>query len=217
MCVRRKSRPLHVPVHAKLTRHQRGGESRGRPANASSTTMFKVDSHNSGHHDLVSAFIQGNASHYAKLLTEMMDLLHSDGNWVLAKTLEGRLLVWCTIRRVASVYLVVSTDVLEGKIQEVGAAVVGRRGIDDLLMGMARCDTVDPLLVDLFVVRGPQAWSLSSMTSTRTNLSMIMGTIRGGGWMPIYPPGSYTASPSPNAWAIWTSPSASCQSTSNTP
>jgi hypothetical protein len=64
----------------------------------------KVNSHLGGYHDLVPACIKGNASHYAKLLTEMMDLLQSDGNWELAKTLEGPLMVYHTIRRVALVY-----------------------------------------------------------------------------------------------------------------
>jgi hypothetical protein len=120
---------------------------------AGGTTTSKVDSHLGGYYDLVSAYIKGNASHYVKLLTEMTDLLHSDGNWELAKRLEGRLLVYRTIRRVASVYSVVGADVLEGKIQEVGVGEVGRRGIEDLLMGMARRDAGDLLLVDPFFAR----------------------------------------------------------------
>ena len=137
-----------------------GGERWGRPADASSTS--KVDSHLGGYHDLVSAYINGNAKHYARLLTEMSDLLHSDGNWELAKRLEGRLLVYRTIRRVASVYSVVGADVLEGKMQEVGAGEVGRRGIEDLLMGMAGRDAGDPLLADPFVARADQSTGMIS-------------------------------------------------------
>ena len=140
------------------------GERWGRPADASpsTTTTSKVDSHLGGYHDLVSAYIKGNASHYARLLTEMTDLLHSDGNWELAKRLEGRLLVYRTIRRVASVYSVVGMDVLEGKMQEVGAGEVGMRGIEDLLMGMAGHDAGDPLLADPFVARADQSTGMVS-------------------------------------------------------
>ena len=53
--------------------------------------------------------------------------------------------------------MVVGGEVLEGKIQEVGSCEVGRHGIKDLLMGIVRCDAVDPLLVDPFVAMGPQA------------------------------------------------------------
>ncbi len=52
----------------------------GRPAIVSSTRTSKVDSHLGGYHDLVSMYIKGNTSHYSKLLTKMMDLLHLDGN-----------------------------------------------------------------------------------------------------------------------------------------
>ena len=141
----------------------RGGERWGRPADASpSTTTASKDSHLGGYHDLVSAYIKGNANHYARLLTEMTDLLHSDGNWELAKRLEGRLLVYRTIRRVASVYSVVGADVLEGKMQEVGAGEVGMRGIEDLLMGMAGHDAGDPLLADPFVARADQSTGMVS-------------------------------------------------------
>jgi hypothetical protein len=135
---------------------------------------------------------------------EMRDLLNLDGNEELTKWLEGQLLVYCTILGVALVYLVIGADVLEGKIQEAGMGEVGRCGMEDLLMGMARRNALDPLLVDPFIVRGPQAWSSSSMMSTRTSLMTIMVTTRGGGLMPICLPGSDPASPLPNVRTIWT-------------
>jgi len=138
-----------------------GGE-RGASSEGSSRT--KNYSHLGSYHDLISTYISGNAHHTAKLLTEMTDLLHVDGNWGLAKRLEGRL-AYRAVRKVASVYSVVGVDVLEGKMQEevcsdlgsgstgVGGEIVGKRGVEDLLMGMAACDAKDALLADPFVAR----------------------------------------------------------------
>jgi hypothetical protein len=160
---RRRTRGANPDHRASPSLSGGGGERWGRPADASpSTTTASKDSHLGGYHDLVSAYIKGNANHYARLLTEMTDLLHSDGNWELAKRLEGRLLVYRTIRRVASVYSVVGADVLEGKMQEVGAGEVGMRGIEDLLMGMAGHDAGDPLLADPFVARADQSTGMVS-------------------------------------------------------
>ena len=160
---RRRTRGANPDHRASPSLSGGGGERWGRPADASpSTTTASKDSHLGGYHDLVSAYIKGNANHYARLLTEMTDLLHSDGNWELAKRLEGRLLVYRTIRRVASVYSVVGADVLVGKMQEVGAGEVGMRGIEDLLMGMAGHDAGDPLLADPFVARADQSTGMVS-------------------------------------------------------
>ncbi|KAL3792711.1 hypothetical protein ACHAW5_005816 [Stephanodiscus triporus] len=136
-----------------------GVERRG-PTDASSTS--RENSHLGSYHDLVSAYVRGNADHYAKLLSEMTGLLRSDGNWGLAKRLEGRLRVYRTIRKVASVYSVVGVDVLEVKMQEAGASEVDRHGIEDVLMGMLRCDAGDPLLVDPFVARMDQSTGMVS-------------------------------------------------------
>lgn len=136
------------------------GVERRRPPDASSTS--RENPHLGCYHDLVSAYVRGNADHYAKLLSEMTGLLRSDGNWGLAKRLEGRLRVYRTIRKVASVYSVVGADVLEGKMQEAGASEVDRRGIEDVLMGMVRCDAGDPLLVDPFVARMDQSTGMVS-------------------------------------------------------
>jgi len=106
------------------------------------------------YHELVSTYISGNAANYTKLLTEMMELLYTDGNWGLAKQLEGRLLAYRNIRKVASVYSVVGVDVLEKNMQEMGSSgEVGKHGIEDLLIGMAATDAKDPLLIDPFVAR----------------------------------------------------------------
>jgi hypothetical protein len=133
-----------------------GGERLG-SVHVPSTTFAKIDSHLGEYHDLVSAYIKGNANHYAKLLSGMSDLLRSDGNWELAKRLDSRLLVYRSIRRVASVYSVVGADVLEGKMREVCAREVEKRKVEDALMGMARCDAGDSLLADPFVARMDQS------------------------------------------------------------
>ena len=137
-----------------------GGESGlGGPSDGSKSKNYNLGSY----HDLVSTYISGNANHYAKLLLEMMDLLHSDGNWGLAKQLEGRLLAYRSIRKVASVYSVVGVDVLAKKIQEVGpTGEVGKHGIEDVLMGMAACDAKNPLIVDPFVAKIDQSTGMVS-------------------------------------------------------
>jgi hypothetical protein len=132
---------------------------------APSSTSAKVDPHLVKYHDLVSAYVRGNADHYAKLVTGMTDILHSDGNWELAKRLDSRLRVYRSIRNVASVYSVVGVDVLERKIREVGRACeVGRRKVEDVLMGMARCDAGVSLLVDPFVARMDQSTGMVTFT-----------------------------------------------------
>jgi hypothetical protein len=77
------------------------------------------------------------------------------------------------------VNFVVGADILERTIQEVGVNKVGRCGIKDLLMGMARRDDGYPLLMVPFIARSPQTWSPSSTTSKRTNLLRIIGTTMG--------------------------------------
>eukprot|EP00571_Detonula_confervacea_P006983 CAMPEP_0172322172 /NCGR_PEP_ID=MMETSP1058-20130122/45177_1 /TAXON_ID=83371 /ORGANISM="Detonula confervacea, Strain CCMP 353" /LENGTH=743 /DNA_ID=CAMNT_0013037833 /DNA_START=13 /DNA_END=2247 /DNA_ORIENTATION=- len=122
----------------------------------------KNHSHLGSYHDLVSTYISGNSSHYAKLLTEMMDLLHSDGNWGLAKQLEGRLLAYRSIRKVASVYSVVGVDILEKKMQDGSVGEFGKHGIEDVLMAMAATDAKDPLLANPFVARIDQSTGMVS-------------------------------------------------------
>jgi hypothetical protein len=115
----------------------------------------KICSHLGSYHDLVSSYISGNTSHYSKLLLEMTDLLHLDGNWELAKQLENRLVVYRSIRRLASVYSAIGLNALEVKMQHAGSVgeVLGNRSLEDLVMGMAACDAKDPLIVDPFFAR----------------------------------------------------------------
>lgn len=122
------------------------------------------NAHLGSYHELVSTYISGNASHYSKLLAEMTAFLHADGNWGLAKQLEGRLLAYRSIRKVASVYSVVGVDMLEKKMQEGESAIgeVGKRGLEDVLMGMAACDSKDALLADPFVARIDQSTGMVS-------------------------------------------------------
>lgn len=138
---------------------------------SASNNNGKAQSHLGSYHDLISTYISGNASHYAKLLIEMKDLLHGDGNWGLAKRLEGRLAAYRSIRKVASVYDVVSLDVLEKKMMVEGgdgngggtSGEIGRRGLEDLLMGMASCDAKEAaLLVDPFIARIDQSTGMVS-------------------------------------------------------
>ncbi|KAL9186023.1 hypothetical protein ACHAXT_005261 [Thalassiosira profunda] len=132
----------------------------GERASEGSSRSRIRDSHLGSYHDLVSTYISGNASHYAKLLAEMNELLHADGNWGLAKRLEGRI-AYRAVRQVASVYSVVGTDMLEAKLAEVcsnltdsgGGGEMGKRGVEDLLLGMAAGDAKDPLLADPFVAK----------------------------------------------------------------
>jgi hypothetical protein len=120
------------------------------------------DSHHLGsYNDLVSAYITGKINHFAKQMTEMTDLLHMDGNWDLVKRLESRLLVYRSIRKVASVYSVVGINVLEGSPDIARAGEVSKRGIEDILMGMTRCDE-NTLLVDPFVARLDQSTGMVS-------------------------------------------------------
>lgn len=123
----------------------------------------KNSSHLGSYHDLVSTYISGNIRHYAKLLSEMTNLLHVDGNWELAKQLESRLLIYRSIRKVGSVYSVLGLDALEAKMQHAASGVgevLGNRGLEDVLMGMAACDAKDPLVVDPFFARIDQSTSM---------------------------------------------------------
>lgn len=148
----RSSRRRMRPANSNASSSDAAGGERER--DGADDSKAKKYSNLGSYHDLVSTYISGNASHYAKLLTEMVDLLHSDGNWGLAKQLEGRLLAYRLIRKVASVYSVVGVNALEKKMQEAGSTgEVGKHGIEDLLMGMAACDAKDPLLVDPFIAR----------------------------------------------------------------
>ncbi len=108
------------------------------------------------YHELVSTYISGNANHCATLLTEMSELLRTDGNWGLAKRLEGRL-VYRAVRQKASVYSVTRMVALEESLQKVCSDLgltggeIGTRRSEDLLMGMMACDWEDPLVADPFV------------------------------------------------------------------
>lgn len=125
-------------------------------------TNSRGDNHHLvSYNDLVLAYISGKINHFAKLMTEMTDLLHVDGNWDLVKRLEGRLLVYRSIRKVASVYSVVGINVLEGSPDIARAGGVSKRGFEDVLMGMTRCDE-DTLLVDPFVARLDQSTGMVS-------------------------------------------------------
>jgi len=111
------------------------------------------------YHELVSTYISGNANHYATLLTEMTGLIRADGNWGLAKRLEGRL-VYRAVRQKASVYSVTRMGALEETLQHVCSSLgstaggeIGNRRIEDLLMGMTACDWEDPLVADPFVAK----------------------------------------------------------------
>lgn len=115
------------------------------------------------YHDLISTYISGNANHYATLLTEMAALLSADGNWGLAKRLEGRL-AYRAIRQVASVYSVVEVGVLEKKMQEVcsnlgmmAVGELGTRALEDVLMGMVANDWDDALVADPFIATVDQS------------------------------------------------------------
>ena len=159
----RSSRRRMRSANSNLSSDAAGGGERGGGGPSDGSSKSKNYSNLGSYHDLVSTYISGNANHYAKLLLEMMDLLHSDGNWGLAKQLEGRLLAYRSIRKVASVYSVVGVDVLEKKIQDAGpTGEVGKHGIEDVLMGMAACDAKDPLIVDPFVARIDQSTGMVS-------------------------------------------------------
>lgn len=138
-----------------------GGAGEGRKANSYSSQLGR-------YHELVSTYISGNASHYATLLTEMTALLRTDGNWGLAKRLEGRL-VYRAVRKKASVYSVTRMSDLEEALQNVSSSLgstsggeIGTRRIEDLLMGMAACDWEDPLVADPFVAKMDHSTSMVS-------------------------------------------------------
>ena len=119
------------------------------------------------YHDLVSTYISGNSSHYATLLAEMSTLLHEDGNWGLARRLEGRL-AYRAVRQVASVYSVVGIDSLEMKMQDLCSNLgstgdeMRARAVEDALMGMSACDWDDPLVADPFVAKIDQLTGMVS-------------------------------------------------------
>lgn len=136
-----------------------GGAGGGRKANSYSSQLGR-------YHELVSTYISGNASHYATLLTEMTGLLRADGNWGLAKRLEGRL-VYRTVRQKASVYSVTRMSALEETLQNMCSSLgeggqIGTRRIEDLLMGMSACDWEDPLVADPFVAKMDHSTSMVS-------------------------------------------------------
>ena len=122
------------------------------------------------YHDLVSTYISGNANHYATLLAEMSSLLSADGNWGLAKRLEGRL-VYRAVRQVASVYSVVGVAALENRMQEALASFgstcgeIGTQRVEDIMMGMVASDWNDPLVSDPFVVKIDQLTGMVSFQS----------------------------------------------------
>ena len=120
------------------------------------------------YHELLSTYISGNANHYATMLTEMTGLLRADGNWGLAKRLEGRL-VYRAVRQKASVYSVTSMSDLEETLQKVCSNLgstggeIGTRRIEDLLMGMTACDWEDPLVADPFVAKMDHSSNMVSL------------------------------------------------------
>lgn len=127
------------------------------------------------YHELVSTYISGNANHYATLLAEMTGLLRADGNWGLAKRLEGRL-VYREVRHKASVYSVTRMYALEETLQKAcsslgstGGGEIGTRRIEDLLMGMAACDWEDPLVADPFVARMDHSTNMVSFQDEDTS------------------------------------------------
>mmetsp|Transcript_23276 Transcript_23276/g.48178 ORF Transcript_23276/g.48178 Transcript_23276/m.48178 type:complete len:761 (+) Transcript_23276:74-2356(+) len=122
------------------------------------------------YHDLVSTYISGNATHYATLMAEMEMLLKFDGNWGLAKRLEGRI-AYRAVHQAASVYSVISSNELEKKLQDIcsslgssGDEMTGR-AVEDALMGMASCDWDDPLIADPFSAKIDQLTSMVSFLS----------------------------------------------------
>jgi hypothetical protein len=138
-----------------------GGDSTSEQERSNGRSTSKTYSHLGSYHDLISTYISGNASHYAKLLSEMNELLRIDGNWGLAHQLMGRM-AYRAVREVASVYSVAGLEMVEGKMTEVcselagssgGGGEVGKRGVEDVLMGMMLCDAKDALLVDPFVAK----------------------------------------------------------------
>ncbi|KAL7463909.1 hypothetical protein ACHAXS_004287 [Conticribra weissflogii] len=119
------------------------------------------------YHDLVSTYISGNASHYATLMAEMEMLLKYDGNWGLAKRLEGRI-AYRAVHQVATVYSVIAANELGKKLQEVCSSLgssgdeMKGRAVEDALMGMTSCDWDDPLVADPFSAKIDQLTGMVS-------------------------------------------------------
>lgn len=133
-----------------------GGDDGAAAATGAGGRKAKSQAQLGRYHELVSTYISGNANHCATLLTEMSELLRNDGNWGLAKRLEGRL-VYRAVRQKASVYSVTRMVALEETLQKVCSDLgltggeIGTRRSEDLLMGMMACDWEDPLVADPFV------------------------------------------------------------------
>ena len=112
------------------------------------------------YHDLVSTYITGNPSHFASLLLEMRDGLRSDGNWEVAKYLEGRL-VYRAVKGITTTYSVIGMCSLEKQIRDICGASVkdimgSRKRAEDALAGMALCDWEDVFVSDPFFARMDQ-------------------------------------------------------------
>ena len=106
------------------------------------------------YHDLVSTYITGNPSHFASLLVEMQGALKSDGNWEVAKQLEGRL-AYRAVKGMTSTYSVIGICSLEQQIRDICGASVkdimgSRKRSEDALAGMAMCDWEDVYVSDPF-------------------------------------------------------------------
>mmetsp|Transcript_17703 Transcript_17703/g.27764 ORF Transcript_17703/g.27764 Transcript_17703/m.27764 type:complete len:689 (+) Transcript_17703:90-2156(+) len=156
-----RRRTNRAPSNISSDSGDNGGASGGRKANSYSSQLGR-------YHELVSTYISGNISHYATLLTEMTGLLRADGNWGLAKRLEGWL-VYRAVRQKASVYSVTRMSDLEETLQNTCSSLgltsggeIGSRRIEDLLMGMAVCDWEDPLVADPFVAKMDHSTSMVS-------------------------------------------------------
>ena len=146
--MRRKQR------HHPSSSSESGPGDRGPPL---SSNQMKNIRHLGQYHDLVSTYVTGISSHYATLLFEMHDLLVIDGNWELAKHLEGRL-AYRAVREVASTYSDIGIGSLEKMVRESCGAPVqdlmgSRNRVEDALAGMMTCDWDDVLVSDPFFAK----------------------------------------------------------------
>jgi hypothetical protein len=103
----------------------------------------------------------------------MHDLLVVDGNWELAKRLEGRL-AYRAVRAVASTYSVIGIDSLQQTVRDnCGAPVQEMMGsktrVEDSLAGMMACDWEDVLVSDPFYARIDQKTDVVSFIEDDTD------------------------------------------------
>lgn len=131
------------------------------------------------YHDLVSTYITGISSHYAKLLVEMKGLLVADGNWDLAKRLEGRL-AYRAVREVASTYSVIGINYLNKTIGDSCGAPIqdmisSRNKVEDALAGMMFCDWEDVLVSDPFYAKIDQKLGVTTFVEDNTDATAREG------------------------------------------